>query len=430
MHTLLFDNCIKGTTTWSGGRWSNGLPNGNCDALLNEKYTTAEHGSFTCYNLYIGATELIITANCFIKVLGETVEQDPKAVFTVENDGEFTLLNKDVDVATVKATFNRLLTGLKRLDYWFLSSPISGLPVINLSPTTLTNRFYGYNAIDDIYISIDPKITILEAGSGYLVRTPNNFPSTVSDWQVSINNLTLGTLNSGIINLNLGEGKGYRFVGNPYTSKLSLLKLLSENKNLLRGYVYIWHKTNNPDNPTYVVSNKITTDRSTWDINLMPFQALLVYKETEEESIVTFTPDMQVLQHDFTEPDKFYIDLLQKDLYIPVASVSYTVEQYPDDFLNMETESRVLALVDNEKLYYIKQAEDWSAKKEIPLLVIAVFTTEYSIRLSKFEGLFRQQNIFLFDGETGVKHDLKSEPYTIALEAKMEYRDRFILQFE
>ncbi|MBE99362.1 hypothetical protein [Flavobacterium coralii] len=430
MHTLLFDNCLKGTTTWSGGRWSNGLPNGNCDAILNEKYTTAEHGSFTCYNLYIGATELLITANCFIKVLGETVEQDPKAVFTVENDGEFILLNKDVDVATVKATFNRLLTGLKRLDYWFLSSPISGLPVINLSPLTLTSRFYKYNAIDNLYNSIDPRITILEAGSGYLVRTPNNFPSTVSDWQVSINNLTQGTLNSGIIPVRLPKETGYYLIGNPYISRLSVLKFLNINEAKIDNFISVWHKSNNPDNPTYIEITKVTSNRSTWDVNLMPFQAFIINKKKEGDLEIIFTPDMQVLQHDYTEPDKFYLDLLQKDLNIPVSSISYTVEQYPDDFLNLEVETKVLALVADTKLYTIQQVVSWTHIKEIKLFLRPQITAEYFISLSKLEGLFTQQNIFLFDWETGVKHDLKSEPYTIVLEAKMEYRDRFILQFE
>ncbi|WP_297332599.1 hypothetical protein [Flavobacterium sp.] len=429
MHTLLYDTCTKGTTTWSGGRWSDGLPNGNCDVIINEKYSTLEHGSFTCYNLYIGATEFIITGNCFIKVLGETVEQDSKAVFTVENNGELILLNKDVDVTTVKATFNRLLTGLKRLDYWILSSPISGIPVINLSPLTLTNRFYKYNTLSSAYSAIDPTATIIEPGNGFLIRTPPNFPSVVSDWQISVNNFSQGIINTGIKSFTIKD-KGFYIIGNPYPSKLSMLKFLIVNQGLIRDYVHIWHKTNNTDNPSYVVLTKITSDRSTWDVNLMPFQAFMINKIEEGEADIIFTPDMQVLQHDYTEPDKFYIDLLQRDLNIPVSSISYTIKQYPDDFLDMETESRVFALVDDEKLYYIRQDDKWHTKKEIPLLVIAVFTTEYSISLSKFEGLFKQQSIILLDRETGVKHDLKSGPYTVALEAKIEYRDRFILQFE
>jgi hypothetical protein len=430
MHTLLYDTCTKGTTTWSGGRWSNGLPDGNCDATINEKYSTAEHGSFTCHNLYIGAAELIITANCFIKVLGNTVEQDAKAVFTVENNGELVLLNKDVNVSTVKVTFNRLITGIKRLDYWILSSPISGVPLLNLSPTTLTNRFYTYSPVGNFFTAVDPKVTILEAANGFLIRTPNNLPSTVTEWQVSINNLSQGVINSGIITANLDKGKGYYLVGNPYASKLSILKFLAINQSIINGYIYIWHKANNADNPSYVVLNKITSDRSTWDVNLMPFQAFMIHKEEDVDADIVFTPNMQVLQHNFTEPDRLYFDLLQKDLHIPVASISYTIKQYPDDFLDMETEPREFALVDNEKLYYIRQVEDWNIKKEIPLLVIAVFTTEYSISLSKFEGIFKQQNVFLFDREAGIKHDLKAGSYPIALEAKVEYRDRFIIQFE
>ena len=90
---------------------------------------------------------------------------------------------------------------MKRLDYTYWSSSVSGQNLKNFSSSTLDSRFYVYNESNDYFDGLFIKnsypnntlsITNIEdkntytftKGKGYAIRAPNNYStSAYRDWE-------------------------------------------------------------------------------------------------------------------------------------------------------------------------------------------------------------------------------------------------------
>jgi hypothetical protein len=433
MKSLLTNKQVKKTTSWqSTTGWSNGAPDGNTNVVLNAGYNTLTNGSFTCFHLNISSSvALVISTGTYIKVLGTAVTQAATATFTINNLGEFILLNKSVDVSSVKVTINRIIPGLQNLDYWMLSSPISGINLIKLSPATSTTRFYIYNEPTDDFRPVNPATTLTEAGRGWLIRKPPNSPVTVANWDLSINNLSGGSLNKGIIQVDVThQNDGYTIISNPYTAKLSLRKFYEANKTVLSSIFFIWCKTNDSNSPSYFSLNKICSSRSNFDINIPPFQGFLL--KALANATLVFTPDMQELHTDYTVPARFFVTLKKENVNLPIGSASYTVALFKENFTqfyNNSNSSSVIGFYLDSNSYSLKYDTSWSPDKRLLLKVYTYYAANYLISISAFSGLFDDYDILVEDTLLQVTHNLSNSDYLFAATATTVYDSRFYLLF-
>lgn len=428
----------KKSTTWNGS-WSNGLPNPYSDVVLTAVYNTAVNGSFSCNNLTINAN-LSIAADTRIKVLGPSVTQSSSATFNVANKAEFILLHPSVDVTTVKLTANFTPQALlARLDYWILSSPLSGIPILNISPATITTRFYEYayglgtnGQFVDAYWVIDPTVNTVSA-KGYLIRTPNNFPATPGSWNIAVNNLSGGSLNKGVIlhtpsyinNAGLG-GQYYCLVGNPYLGNLDLSKFLKYNSEKINDIVHIWYKTNNSERETYVQLNPLESRSSVFSSVIRPFQAFIIqYKNPDVTgSTVVFTPDMQITGKNF-EHNYFNLDYKQNSVNIAVGSCTYNADTFEENFTDYNSATALLSFRKegvNKALYRDNAPYEGQT---IDLYHQVVATENFTISLTGYEGSFNNFKIVLLDTQLNISTNLKTSTYTFAGVLGDSSADRF-----
>jgi trimeric autotransporter adhesin len=108
----------------------------------------------------------------------------------------------------------------------------------------LTTRFYNYNADTNLYNAVaSPSTTTFAIAQGYLIRTPNNHPIIPTTWTGTFT----GVPNNGsqsVTMTNLGVGKRFNMIGNPYPSTLDMASFVAANTNNITGSLYFWRKTN------------------------------------------------------------------------------------------------------------------------------------------------------------------------------------------
>lgn len=155
---------------------------------------------------------------------------------------------------------------LKRLDYNYWGTPVTGQNVRNFSTNTLTNRFYVYREKDDFFdgvfsYSSYSGFTIADAfplqsaatytfelGKGYAIRAPNDFTNTVTNFSGAF----LGVPNNGVVNIPivcsscsvLPPAKGNNLISNPYPSNIDFEQVYTLNSGLIYNTYFVWTNTN------------------------------------------------------------------------------------------------------------------------------------------------------------------------------------------
>lgn len=173
--------------------------------------------------------------------------------FIVESDGNLLQVNKSAS-NTGKITAKRNAK-LKRLDYNYWGSPVSGQQLKAFSPGTLNSRFYIYQESNDSFVTVDPT-TNFETGKGYAIRASNTAPTSITDPLATKDWSFIGIPNNGDVSFTLlksSTGNGYNLVANPYPSNINLNQLYTSNNTDITGTFYFW--TNINPNPAMQYAN-------------------------------------------------------------------------------------------------------------------------------------------------------------------------------
>lgn len=215
------------TTTYSGS-WSNGTPDVTKRAVFNSSYTITS--DITSCALEVKNNSVVnipagknYTSNGEIEVVSGNV--------LVESDANLLQVRKDV-TNTGNITVRRN-TQLKRLDYNYWGSPVSGQNFITFSPQTVVSRFYTYNEIDDTFSSVPNLYSNFVPAKGYAIRAPNNFTTTMQTFVGEFK----GVPNNGDITIPVAftdATRGKNMISNPYPSNIDL-RLLHQNNPGLSG---------------------------------------------------------------------------------------------------------------------------------------------------------------------------------------------------
>lgn len=239
------------TAVWGGSSWSY-QPSGNRSIEFQGDYVSNGSG----VNLQ-GCSCTVTSGNVIISSGDRLTLQDEIKVnggsITFENNSALFQTNNIVNTGNI--TLKRDAK-LKRLDYVYWSSPVTGQNLKLFSPNTLNNRFYTYNESNDSFTTIDPTVNSFQNGTGYAIRSSNYASSSPTTFTFSFN----GVPNNGNITIPLaysGATKGYNLVGNPYPSDLDLDKLYNYNIGDITGTFYFW--TNINPNPSMQGSNYPTS---------------------------------------------------------------------------------------------------------------------------------------------------------------------------
>lgn len=241
---------VKTNTTIYTGTWSNGAPDISKRAVFANNFLM-DSDLNTCAIEVNNNAVVTIPANKKLAVEGEI--EVLSGNIKVENDAYLVQVRKNV-TNLGNITVNRK-ANLKRLDYNYWGTPVSGQELKAFSPNTVSNRFYTYNEHTDGFDVINPTGNNFIAGKGYAIRAPNNQSATIAEFS----GVFTGLPNNGDVTVSVSNNlNGFNLIGNPYPSNMSFTDFYNANSAIINNIAYFW--TNINPNPAMQNSNYTTSN--------------------------------------------------------------------------------------------------------------------------------------------------------------------------
>jgi hypothetical protein len=429
------------STTWTGaisnswhnaGNWSCGVVptsdvNVEINAVTNQpEIKTAD--AFANSITFDATTALLVTTGNNLRVVNAILGLTD-AKLTIESNANVTQEN-DVD-NTIIANVTRTSNPLMRLDYTLWSSPVDDQNLLGFSSATIPTRFYIYNAGTDLYNSVTLSTTNFAEGTGYLIRMPDNHPTTPTTW----NGVFEGTLRNGTVNVAVENGT-YNAIGNPYPSTINADDFISGNN--LTEALYFWRKTNNSTTTsyaTYTLAGGVGKQANGVDpLNITPNGIIQVgqgFIAKAASSTLSFTNGMRVGNNNnqFFRPEiernRIWLNLTNTAGIFSQTMVSYMtgatmgLDAAIDGKYFNDSQLALTSIIENVEYAVQGRALPFENIDIVPLGFKAINAGTYTIGIDHTDGLFADaaQNIFLKDNITNTVHDLRASDYTFASEA-------------
>ena len=437
-------NCDN-STTWNGTSWSNGTPNNSKEVVFTGNYTGP--GFNACKVVVNGNAIVTINANTTLNVLRNVIVA-PTGTLELQNNAY--LIQQTNELNTGNIIVNRNSTPMIRLDYTGWGTPVTGQNLLSFSPNTLTNRFFTYNPggtnTATAWSSIDPSINDFTTGKGFLIRVANNWSSTNALVYSGVFN---GVPNNGDIITPVGVG--INFIGNPYPSAINANAFINDNASLGVSTLYFWSHAV-PQNSSYVSQSNYasyTTLGGTAAIagGVQPDNFIQLgqgfFTNATIIGDVVFLNKQRVTTSNFQffrtantiERHRFWLSLSDNSNNYNQILLGYTTDatnsydQGIDGQLFTNASSSLSSLINGDRFVIQGRALLFNDTDEVELSFEADHDGEYYITLDSFDGLFSNQNIYLWDKFLNLYHDIKQGSYAFNTLSGI-YNDRFSIVYK
>lgn len=447
--------------TWNGTAWTNTTgPDATLDAVITGDYTTTS--DLAAKSLTVNSGIFTVTTGTTLTVENAIVNNSGAANFIVENDA--VVLQSSNDANTGVVTVKRNSSPLFRMDYTLWSSPVTGQNLRAFSPATLFNRFYSYDTETNVYVqeivtTEDVNTINFSAGSGYLIRMPNNWivnsgsPADALPYEGAFK----GTLNNGTLTKPLSLlGSKYNLVGNPYPSPISISTLMSVNTSQIEGTIYMWRKKGSaalPAGSGYVAYNALGQNQiigdaqngSTIPSTLTHIQAGQGFFVTAKAGAAAVTFNNSMRESAATEFFKSSVAVEMNRLWLSLSDatapvghvlVGYTTDatqgvdsNFDAPYFN-DSPLALTSIINNNEYSIQGRALPFTPTDVVPLGFKTDVAGSYSIALTNYDGVFdNDQDVFLKDNATNQLHNLKTAAYTFNSVAGV-FNQRFELRYQ
>ncbi|RYD54460.1 MAG: T9SS sorting signal type C domain-containing protein [Sphingobacteriales bacterium] len=445
------------STTWNGAAWSAGPPNSSTAAIFAGNYTGAANLSACSVTVNSGNvvfnSNRTLTVQNAVNVVGGTL--------TFNNNASLVQVN-DSAVNTGYITYKRDSQPMIMYDYTYWSSPLTPQTLVGLSPLTMADKYFRFNASANTYVNVAAN-SLMAAGTGYIIRAPQNFTATPTVFNGVFNGgANDGVPNNGIITTPIvGPGpNNFNLVGNPYPSAIDADLVFAGNNTKIDGSFYFWTH-NTPINPTqytqsdYAVYNAVggvgtagggTGNSTVPSGNIASGQAFFVKGLTN--SNLTFNNSMRLtgLNNEFFRQDGVAspAELEKHRVWLEVKNSLGAYKQILVGYVENATNAKdvgfdadavdagnvagLYSILGSDKLAIQGRALPFDVNDQVPVGFKSTIAGNFEIALSNFDGLFTTQNIYLEDKSLNIIHDLKSGSYNFSTLAGT-FDDRFVLRF-
>lgn len=418
---------VGNTTTWNGTAWTDNAPTSNSTIIFTGNYTI--NANLSGCSLQVTNNAVVTLSSGFDVTLYGAVVVDSGSSFTLDSNSNLIQTSNVSNSGNI--IVNRETSPLMRLDYVLWSTPVLGQQLFNFSPITLSNRFYTYNAETNLYNAVSsPSTTDFEIGKGYLIRMPNNHPTTPTLFSGAFT----GIPNNGIVTLPVTTGS-YNAIGNPYPSTIDADTFITSNS--LTEALYFWRKTNNSANPsyaTYTLAGATGTNANIAGLsNTVPNGIIqvgqgFIAKSVDTDFVFNNTMrignnDNQFLRNALTDKSRIWLNLTNTNGYFCQTMFGYMPEatQGIDPTLDgryiNDVQTALTSIINNEEFTIQGKALPFTDTDSVQLGFKTSTAGIYSISLDHFDGLFSSgQAIYLKDNVTNSVHDLRISDYTFSSE--------------
>ncbi|MFV8322472.1 reprolysin-like metallopeptidase [Flavobacterium sp. LS2R12] len=424
------------TTTWNGSSWDNGLPNSATSVILAGNYTATAN---------LTACSLTVNNNAVVKVnpgfnfnIAGDVSVASGASLTFESNANL-VQTKNTNGNTGNITVKRKTSALMLLDYVLWSAPVSSQQLQLFSPSTLSNRFYTYNPSTNFYNGI-ASTTNFATGTGYLIRMPNNHPTTPTIWEGQFQ----GIPNNGNYNLTVTNNT-YNAIGNPYPSTINANTFISTNN--ITEALYFWRKTNNTLSSSYATYTLAGGTANAGGLSsIIPNGIIQVgqgFIAKATSNTISFTNEMRLGNNgnQFLRTKNIERNRIWLNLSTPTSPVNQMLIAYMTDatagidatidgkYIN-DNPIALNSLIENEEFIIQGRSLPFVDTDIVHLTFKTNVSGNYSIAIDHVDGLFaNQQDIFLMDKLNGSIHDLKKSEYPFS-SAIGTFNNRFELMYK
>jgi len=369
-----------------------------------------------------------------------------------------------------------------RYDFTYWSSPVEDFKLKSVSPTTLFDKFYSWNALTQAWLTL-PQLasstnpTIMQPGTGYIVRAPQSYstnPTQRGIWESAF----VGKPNNGVKQVAVVNGavEKWNLIGNPYPSAVDVSKFMASNNGVIEGAIYLWTHNSAIDNPnggqvySYSESDYVTVNEAGKvvaapadnslnanngdDFKIAAGQSFFVEGKVSGATgtQVVFNNSMRVREGGQngqffrpgpTEPVENWQTRGKHRVWLNLTggtnSFNQTMVGYIQDATN-QLDSRfdatafsggtvsLYSLLDTKKLTIQGRALPFNDQDEVPLGYKTTLTGTLKIAIDHFDGLFEGQDIYLEDKVLNIVHNLKEGDYTFTT-VPGTFNERFVLRY-
>ncbi|MFC6096709.1 hypothetical protein ACFPVY_08615 [Flavobacterium qiangtangense] len=371
---------------------------------------------------------------------------------------------------------------MKRYDFTYWSSPVSPQTLYNLSPNTLGDKYYSWDADAQAWLIHYNGAVNMVSGKGYIARAPQSYPIDVVNSTNFEGNFT-GVPNSGDITIGVvgnATTLKWNLIGNPYPSAILIDEFLTDSFNSpkISGTIYLWTHNSPPTNAIVgdAAYNYTSSDYAAYNgvggtatsaaivnplhpiVNSSPNpnvpngylasgQSFFVGGKSNAASSVKFTNSMREKAgnnqffrtanstQNTNDKSRIWINLRNNEGAFNQTLVGYLngatneIDDAYDGELFGGNYVSIYSLNSDKNLTIQGRALPFETSDVVPLGLNTTIAGTFSISLDGFDGLFLEQDIFLKDKLLNVTHNLKNGGYEFAT-AVGTFNDRFEIIYQ
>jgi PQQ-dependent dehydrogenase (s-GDH family) len=431
-------NVIIETTTWNGATWSNGTPNATKHLIVTGNYTPV--ADVTACSLTVNNNAVVLVNSGINFNIAGDVTVATGSSLTFENNANL-IQTKNTNGNTGNITVKRKTTPLMLLDYVIWSAPVAEQQLQSFSPATLAARFLTYNPTTNQYNAVPtPSAVNFSTGTGYLIRMPNNHPTTPTIWEGQFQ----GIPNNGNYNLTVANDT-YNAIGNPYPSTLNANTFIAVNN--ITEALYFWRKTNNAATTSYATYTTAGGTSNAGGLSLaVPNGTIQVgqgFIAKSTSTTIAFTNAMrsanngnQFFKSKEIERNRIWLNLSKGTVSVNQMMIAYMtgatagIDTAIDGKYFNDNKIALTSNLNNEEYVIQGRGLPFDTADTVALAFKTNATGIFTIAIDAVDGLFaNSQDIFLKDKTTNTLHDLKKLAYTFTSEAGT-FNDRFEIVFK
>jgi hypothetical protein len=440
------------STTWNGTVWSAGAPTSSTKAIFNGAYTSSG-------DLYACAVQVLSGAVTFTAGTNLVVNNEvtvTSGTLTFNNTASLVQYNASVNSGNI--IYKRDTTPMRKFDYTYWSSPVAAQNLTAFSPNTNPGKFYSWNpAINNWAFASGNMVP----AKGYIIRAPDIAPFDLITPQIFNAAFTgvpnNGTLTTAMVKNALGD---LNLIGNPYPSAIDADLLLSDADNLttLDATIYLWTH-NSPINANvytqndYAVYNLMggvgTKAATNGGVNISIPNGNIAAGEgffihALQSGSATFKNSMRLLsnndqffrnQQSLNDKHRLWLDVSNDQGAYKQTLIGYAEEAtygkdrgFDGTFVDGGNVVGLYSLIGNEKYSIQGRPMPFDDQDQVPLGFSSTIGGAFTIKLSQFDGLFADQNVYLEDKQFSIIHNLKETNYVFTA-APGVLEDRFVLRY-
>ena len=165
---------IPTPVTYANGSWS-GVPDSKTSVIITSNLTLATD-MHVCSCLVSNSAILTVPSGINL-IIERDIEVENSARLIVQSNGSLIQMD-DAGIAIGNTTVYRDSAPMKLYDYSYWSAPVQNWRLNQLSPNTLSDKFYSWNPMTNNWNPLPGGTQIMEPAKGYIVRAPQGWSTT------------------------------------------------------------------------------------------------------------------------------------------------------------------------------------------------------------------------------------------------------------